>query len=89
MTLDRCWLLPIAFGHVALFIYVVNVLHGLGQAERVMFRTQLLLLAGFSAAAVVLAWEATRGAFLDWSWPTLLYGGVCILNGVVLFMVGS
>lgn len=85
MTLDRFWLLPIAFGHVALFIYIVNVLHGLGQPERVMNRAKLVLLLGFSAASVVLVSEAWRRVFLDWSWPTLLYGGVCILTGVVLF----
>lgn len=85
MTGDRFFLIPIALGHLALFVLVVNVIHGFGHPERVMERAKLVLVAVFIAISGVIAWEASQGAIEGWSWPSLVYSGVCGVTGLVVF----
>jgi predicted MPP superfamily phosphohydrolase len=83
MTLDRLVLVPLALGHLALFVLAMNVTHGLGYREVTMRRTKLTLLALFGASSALLAWEVVRGSVAAWSWPTLLYASLCGATGLV------
>ena len=56
MTPDRLFLIPLALGHVALFVLIVNVSHALGHPERVTDRAKLALLALFAAVSGLL-WD--------------------------------
>jgi predicted MPP superfamily phosphohydrolase len=85
MTSDRLFLVPLALGHLALFVLAVNVAHGLGHPERVLSRAKLAFLAAFAAVSGLIAWEAWNGAILAWSWPALAYAAVCVVTGVVAF----
>lgn len=85
MTPDRLFLIPLALGHLALFVLTVNVVHALGHREELMDKVKIILLASFAAASALMAWEAWNGSILAWSWPSLIYGSVCILNGLILF----
>lgn len=84
MTLDRLVLVPLAVGHVALFVVVANILHGLGYDERSMGRTKVYLLLLFAVASGILGWELLQGSVRAWSWPALAYGGACVVTGVLL-----
>jgi len=84
MTPDRLFLVPLALGHLALFVLVVNVVHGLGHPEHILSRAKAVFLALFALVSAVIAWEAWNGAILAWSWPSLAYAVVCVATGLVL-----
>ena len=84
MTLDRLVLIPLAVGHVALFVLVVNVVHGLGYDERVMARTKVWLVVLFVVGSSILGWQIVEGSAWSWPWPFLLYSGLCVVMGVLL-----
>src|SRR3954447_8252147 len=85
MSLDRFLLAPLAIGHLALFVLIVNVSHAFGHRERTMSLVKLTLLLTYMTGSAVLAWEAWNGPVLAWSWPSLIYALVCILTGVIVF----
>jgi predicted MPP superfamily phosphohydrolase len=85
MNLDRLVLVPLAVGHVALFILAANVVHALGYRERVMRRAKLTLIALFGAASALLGWEILRGSVAALSWPAFLYACLCAATGLVFF----
>jgi len=83
MTLDRLLLLPLAAGLTATFVVTFNVVHALGHRERLMDRAKLGLLGLFGAAGLAFAWEAYRGPFRSWPWPSLAVGSACLAVGLV------
>jgi uncharacterized protein len=89
MTLDRLVLVPLAVGHLALFVLVMNVVHGLGYSERVMSRAKLWLLALFAVGSGILGWEIVEGSVRAWSWPSFVYACVCVVTGVLVFPLFS
>ena len=84
MMLDRLLLVPLAVGHFALFVLVLNISHGLGHAETTLGRVKALLLALFVAGSAILGWEIVHGSVATWSYPTLAYGTICLLTGLLL-----
>lgn len=85
MIADRLALIPLLLGHVALFVLLINVTHALGHREHVMSKVKLTLLTVYMVGSGILAYEAWRGPVLAWSWPSLVYGSVCLLTGLILF----
>jgi len=89
MIHDRLFLLPLALGHLALFVAVVNVIHAFGHRERTLSRAKNGFLTAFTLVSGVIAYEAWNGSILAWSWPTLVYGLVCLATGLVVFPVAT
>jgi hypothetical protein len=78
-------LIPLAVGHLVLFVLVVNVAHGLGKSEHVMTRVKLGLLGTYAVVSAALIWEASRASLPSWSSPTLVYAAVCLVFALVIF----
>jgi predicted MPP superfamily phosphohydrolase len=89
MTLDRLVLVPLAIGHLALFVLAVNVVHGLGYSQQVLSRTRLLLALLFAIGSGILAWEIVAGSVRAWSWPAFVYGCVCVVTALVFLPLFS
>jgi predicted MPP superfamily phosphohydrolase len=85
MTGERLVLVPLALGHVALFVLIVNVVHSFGHHERVLSRVKLGLLAGFVALSSALALAAWNDTVFTGTWPMLAYGVACVVTGLVAF----
>jgi uncharacterized protein len=84
MSRDLLVLVPLVFGHVALFVLLINVVHALGHEGKLLDRFNVIALAGFAAGSAVLAWEAWTSPIAAWSWPSLVYGVVCVVTGLVV-----
>ncbi|MGE3822110.1 MAG: metallophosphoesterase [Isosphaeraceae bacterium] len=82
MTLERLALIPVAVGHVSLFVYTMNVTHGLGYSEETMTVTKKLLLAIFGFGAILLGLEFVQAS--PWSWPVLAYAALCVLTALIV-----
>jgi hypothetical protein len=89
MTIDRLVLVPLAIGHLALFVLAVNVVHGLGYRQQVLNRTRLLLALLFAIGSGILAWEIVAGSVRAWSWPAFVYGCVCVVTALVFLPLFS
>ena len=89
MSPDHLFLVPLALGHLALFVVAMNVVHALGHPERTLDKAKLVALALFASLSAVLAWEAWGGPLSAWSWPSLAYGSVCILTGLLAVPAAS
>jgi uncharacterized protein len=89
MMLDRLILVPLAVGHLALFVVFLNVTHGLGYAETTLGRFKVAFVAVFAAGSALLGWEIARGSVATWSLPTLVYGCICIVTGLLLVPICS
>lgn len=89
MTIDRFLLAPLAVGHLALFVAIFNVVHGLGYREHVMARAKLTLAGLFLGSTGLLGWELARGSVAAVSWPTFLYAAFCLLTGLVAFPLAT
>lgn len=85
MTHDRLYLVPLALGHVALFVLLFNMAHGLGHRAGPLGRVKAGVLVLFLAVSGVVAWESWNGAIESWSWPSLAYGAVCLATGLLFF----
>ena len=75
----------IAMGHVAFFVYLVNVIHSFGARERWMSLAKVGLLSWLVVGGLFLAWEAIQARPLQWSLAGRFYGAVCFLVGGVAF----
>lgn len=84
MSLDLLVLVPLVLGHAALFVLLINVVHALGHGGKGLDRFKIVALAGFAAGSGVLAWEAWTSAITAWSWPSLIYGALCAVTGLVV-----
>ena len=82
MSLDLFVLIPLALGHLSLFILIVNIVHALGHRGPTADRLKIGLLSGFTVGSGILAWEAWQGSLTVWSWPSLLYGIACLSTGL-------
>ena len=82
MSLDLIVLLPLALGHLSLFVLIVNIVHALGHRGPTADGLKIALLSGFTLGSGILAWEAWQGGFTVWSWPSLLYGFACLSTGL-------
>ena len=89
MKLDHLVLLPLAIGHITLFVLIVNVVHALGHRGTIANGFKIALLSGFSIGSAILAWEACHGAITFWSWPSLIYGTVCVITGLFLLPLST
>lgn len=89
MSPDRLFLVPLALGHLALFVVAVNVVHALGHPERTLGKAKLVFLALFASLSVVMAWEARSGPLSAWSWPSLIYGSLCVMTGLLAVPAAS
>jgi predicted MPP superfamily phosphohydrolase len=78
-------LIPLAIGHLVLFVLVVNLTHGLGHPEPVMTRVKLAILTAYLLVTTGLVFEAWRDSVFSWSWPALAYATLCVVVGLVLF----
>ena len=85
MRPEHFLLIPLALGHVALFVLVVNVLHALGHAEKTLDRAKLALVSAFGLLSAGLAWSVARGPLASWSWPVWVYSLICLVAGLFLF----
>jgi uncharacterized protein len=84
MRLDLLALVPLAIGHLALFVLLINVVHALGHGGKLLDQFKVVALAGFAAGSAVLAWEAWTSPINAWSWPSLIYGAFCVLTGLIV-----
>jgi predicted MPP superfamily phosphohydrolase len=89
MMLDRLILVPLAVGHLALFVVFLNITHGLGYAESTLGRVKIAFLAVFTAGSALLGWEIARGSVASWSLPSLVYGSICVVTGLLLVPICS
>jgi predicted MPP superfamily phosphohydrolase len=89
MAVDRFFLVPMAVGHLALFILAVNIVHGLGHPERFLNRAKVVFLLLFALISSILAAEAVNGSIDTWSWPSRIYGIACLLTGLVFFPLAT
>lgn len=89
MTLDRLVLVPLAIGHLALFVLLINVTHGLGHDERRMDRAKVWMVLLFTAATAILAWRIGTGSVLALSWPVLAYLTLCAVTGLLFLPLCS
>ena len=81
MTLFAGWyLVPIVLGHVAFWIWSINVLHGLGVNERNVFRWNLTLFSLGLLTSLGLLWSVWQG---NWSIVAQSYGAFCFALGCV------
>lgn len=83
MTADRLLLIPLAVGHLALFVLATNVTHGLGIEETASKKVKILLVFTFSAITALIGFEAWQGAIHLWSWPSLVYAVICVGTALV------
>ncbi len=85
MTFFAGWfLIPIAVGHVAFWIWTVNVLHGLGVNEHNVSRWNMTLFSLGSLASLLLLWSTWQG---EWSVVAQAYGLLCLAVGCVALPV--
>jgi predicted MPP superfamily phosphohydrolase len=89
MVLDWMLLVPIAAGHLALFVVLVNVVHAVGLDEPRSKVAKILFLALFAATSGLLAWELRQGSWATWSWPCRLYVLLCLGTGLVGFPLAT
>ncbi len=89
MSIDLLLLLPLALGHIALFVLIINVAHAVGYRGSAPDLCKIALLTGFTVGSGVLAWEACRDGMSVWSWPSLLYGAACVITGLFLLPLST
>lgn len=89
MTLDRLLLIPLTVGHLSLFVFAMNITHGLGYSEDTMSLTKKLLLAVFGLGAILLGLEFVRSPASSWPWPVFAYGFLCVLTALLLLPLST
>jgi predicted MPP superfamily phosphohydrolase len=86
MVLDWMLLVPIAVGHLSLFVVLVNVVHAIGLDEPRSRDAKILALTLLVAISGLLAWQLSGGmTWASWSWPCRLYVLLCLGTGLVGF----
>ncbi len=78
MSLDWPLLALVAVGQTAIFVYVINVVHGLGLSERRLDWVKLVLLAAMIGSTGFVALSALHGGWSRWSLPFRVYALVCV-----------
>src|SRR4051812_42517066 len=68
----------VAFGHLAFFVFVVNVVHALGLNEVRMSRVKVLLLAILLTVSGVVVYGCAHAPSTEWPWPLKVYALLCI-----------
>jgi predicted MPP superfamily phosphohydrolase len=89
MSFDRLMLVPLAAGHVALFVVAINVVHAFGCREQFMRWVKFGLLASSIALASRVAWAAWTGPIGEWPPAILAYAGLCLFVGLVAVPLSS
>jgi uncharacterized protein len=82
MSRDGLLLAPLAVGHVALLILMVNVSHGVGLGERRTRHVKLLILALAAALTAVVAWGVSQGPWALWPPALRAYALLCLVVGL-------
>jgi predicted MPP superfamily phosphohydrolase len=80
---------PAALGHLAHWIWTINVGSGLGLRERTMERIRAAQFAGFSAASALLLWTHFQSPWWTWPWPLYGYAVLCVLSGTLVLPICS
>jgi uncharacterized protein len=84
MVLDGSLVAGFALGHLCVMIWAINVIHGLGLADRRLRRTVRGLLIGMVGLSAALAWTAWRGGWREWPRPIQGYAAACLLTSLVV-----
>jgi predicted MPP superfamily phosphohydrolase len=68
----------LALGHLAIAVYLVNVVLALGFKARGMDRLKRAVALGLLAVSASIGLEVSRGGWSAWSWPLRAYAVICV-----------